>query len=828
MAHARPSTTSVRGRLALLASLLAACSGGGGGAPPEPGGTVLDQLGVPTSREAPRGDAAARHPLGKPTAVFEKRTELYLSGVVAADPSHFKGRYANQRQVLLDDVTSAVGDTPAYAPIFSADASLDGWTEFDSASAAADLDGDGLEEVVILYVNTSLTPHQAFLRVIRHTATGVAEQSSEYPVGDFTYTRASPLAQFANLQLAAGDVDGDGGAELAAAIGRDLVVLDWSGGTFRRIGQQTYRSGETRPQLTTVAVGNVDADPQAEIVVFNGVYDAAAPGRFYVYSHGSSGLVLDGGGDGSTVPEAANAGSFTPTYPQAPRNLAWGRVSVGDLDGDGRNEIVFAGDVFVNALSVTVARFDPVGRGLVPTTTGRFPMGWSEQFMPVLEVMNADGLEAGRGRELLAYRYILYLDAGGKLAHKWGSAEPFAPPLMHGVYWDKVAVGDFTADGRDEVAYLWNGGTLLLVFGLNNGVFGEVKRLLVTAEGHHSTLCAVNIDRDSTVVRYTGEYELLWSNPQIVAVMAAPPYYTGQDAGAAETALTFGRDYAKDTAKAVGFYAGLSVGYSAETPFWGSAGSSKVVFTVEGSLDWTFSTGSSEGVRNSYAGPGDKDQVVFAATPIDVYHYEIVSSPQGRAGERISVQVPRTPWLTAMDRDFYDAHVPAQYRVPAGVLSHRIGDPWSYPSREDMLLLFGDGAMRTDPDRGPYATVVPKIVGGFRTPDPWMQHLVPGSSGKQGIELSNGASSGFGTDFNLQVGVEFENVSGGFLVGGKAGFHYGYSHSFTTTDTTAISGWIPGIPPSMKSVQPYSVGLFAHPWPTAGAGKFVVVNYWVE
>lgn len=811
---------------AALAAALSACGGGGG--EPVPEGTVLDALGVPTASEAPRGDGARVHPLGKPTSVFQEKSELYLSGLVASDPVLFKGRYANQRQVLLDDVSSAVGDTPAYAPLFTADASLDGWTEFDTSTTAADLDGDGLEEVVALYVNTALTPHKAFLRVISHAEVGVAQQSGEFEVGDFTYTRASPLGTFANIQIAAGDVDGDGGAEVAAAIGKELVILDWSGGTFRRIGHASYRSSETRPQITTVAVGNVDADPEAEVVVFNGVYDSTQPGRFYVYSITPGGLVLDGGGDGSTVTEADNASGYTATYPGPVKFLSWGRVAVGDLDGDGRNELVFGGDVFQNALSVTVTRFDPPTRGLLRLTTGRFPIAWTEQYVPVLEVMNADGYEAGRGRELLAYRYVLYLDANGKLAHKWGSAEPFAPPLVHAPYWDKVAVGDFTADGRDEVAYVYAGGNLVLIFGLADGTFKEVKRFTVQADQHHTSLCAVNIDRDSTVVRYTGEYELLWSSPQIVAVLAPPPYFAGQDAGAAETTLTFGRDSATDTAQAVGFYAGLSLGYSAETPFWGSAGSSKVALTVEGSLDWTFSTSSSEGVRKSFVCQGTENQVVFASTPIDVYHYQVVVSPEAaRVGERVTVQVPRTPWLTSKEVGYYNAHVPVEYQVPADVLRHTIGRPDTYPTREDMLRLFTDGALLTSPDKGPYASVIPPVVGGFRTPDPWLANMAV-SGGPQVIELSNAAASGFGSDFNLQVGVEFENVAGGVLVGGKAGFHYGYTHSFTTTDSTTISGKVPGIPASGTSAQPYSVGLFAYPYPSTGAPRFMVVHYWVE
>ncbi len=814
-----------------VAVQLGGCGGGGGEVtPPPPEVSVLDKLGVPTGTEAARPDAQTLHPLQRRFSVFDKRSELFMSGVVAWDATLFTGRYLNQRQVLLDDATSASATTPAYAPIFTADASLDGWTEHDSASVAADLNGDGFEEVVILYRNTTVNPARAFLRVIRRAATAGYEQSEEFALGEFAFTTGAPLGPFANLQLAAGDMDGDGGDELAAALGKTLLVLDWSGGGFTTLATVAHRPGETRPQVTTVAVGNLDLEPKAELVVVNGLYSSLDDANYYVYSLGPSGLTLRAGGDVNPIKEAEDASSFSTDYPQIAKNYGYARVAIGDLDGDNRNELIFAGDVFNNALSVTVARLDPVNRSLQRLTTSRFLMGWTEQWLPALAVLNADGFEGGRKKELLAFRYILQLNADGRLVHRWGSSNPFLPPLVHPTYWDKVAVGDFTGDGRDEVAYFYYYNNLLFIFGYADGGFRELKRINVAAEGHHTTLTAVNVDADSPIVKYTGEYELLWSAPQVVAVLAAPPFYTGQDAGLGSTSLTFGRELADAATNTVGFYAGLAIGSSVETPFWGSAGAAKLAFTIDTSLDFNFTTGSSESVRKTFGSPATEDQVVFASTPIDVYHYEVVVAPSGGPpGERLTIQLPRTPWLTSKEVGWYNSRVAAEYRVPAEVLGHRIGDPWSYPTRADMLALFADGSARVDPVVGAYSSVIPiPLEGGFRTPDPFMLNMAPGAGGWQGIELGRGASSGFGTDFNLQVGVEFENVASGVLVGGKAGFHYGYSHSFTTTDSTSISGQIPNIPASMADKAPYSVGLFAYPYPATGRGKYMVVKYWVE
>ncbi len=805
----RTSTTSRHGlwpsAIAVL-WLLGACSGGGGSTPPPPTPPMLDQLGVPTDLP-PRTDAQTLHPLQKRNSVFEKHAELYLSGMVTVNSPYytFPAAYLGKRQILLDD-----GDS-GFAPLFTA--AYEGWTAYDSASAAADGDGDGREEVVVLYRRSDLTPAKAYLRVIGGGASGY-EQSGEYEIpGDSSFQLA--FGPFDGLQLAAGDVDGDGSDEVAAAIGSRLVVLDHASGAFGVLAEKAFRPGVSA-QITTVAVGNVDADPAVEIVVANGIYSSTVHANYFVYEYGPTGLALEAGGDANPILEASSA------VPD-PRYYGYARVAVGDVDADNLNEIVFAGDVFNNQLSVTVMGWDPRTRALERATTARFPMDWNAQWLPVVAVIDADGFDGGRQKELLVYRYVLHLDGSGKLVHKWNN------PALGYPYWDKVTVGDLNGDGRDEVAYVSND-QWLLVYGFGDGSFRELKRIDVTPEGHHTTLCAANVDDDSTIVRYTGEYELLYSNPQVVAVLASPPYYAGQDLGQGSTAFTLERSTEDASGNTFGFYAGLSIGYSAETPFWGSAGSSKLAFTVDTSLDFNFTTGATQSAAKTFTCPAGENQVVFASTPLDVYYYEVVASPDpAQVGERMSIQIPREPVIRPYEMGLYNSIVPAEFRVPSAVLRHGLGDPWSYPTRADMEALFVDGTtVLFDEVAGEYLNVIPiPVQGGFRTPDPFMIDV--GRAGaSQTVELTSSASRGFGTDFNLQVGVEFENVAGGVLVGGKAGFHYGYSHSYTTTDATAIAGTIPNLPPSMADKPLYSAGLFAYPYPSSGSGRYVVVNYWVE
>jgi hypothetical protein len=310
-------------------------------------------------------------------------------------------------------------------------------------------------------------------------------------------------------------------------------------------------------------------------------------------------------------------------------------------------------------------------------------------------------------------------------------------------------------------------------------------------------------------------------------VLASPPYYAGQETAGALTSFEWESSTEDETGNTYGFYAGISFGYSAETPFWGSAGSSEFKVNVDTSMDWNYTYGTEQSSARTFNCGAGQNQVIFVSTPVDVYRYKIVESPDPTQIDSIvSVQVPRTPKIIPMDVVLFNEAVPEELQVPAEILTHTLGDPWSYPKRADMLKLFTDGAIRNDETYGDYHTVIPveATQGGFRTPDPF-RVTVGYANESQEITLSHGASKGFGTEFNLQVGIEAQNVAGGVLVGGRAGFHYGYSHSYKSTDKTTIHGVIPNISVGKKV---YTVGLFAYPYPANAKARFVVVDYWVE
>jgi hypothetical protein len=817
----RSTTHPGRRALALLAiGALGACGGGDGGGEPTPSPSVLEQLGVPTN-DAPRADVETLHPLVKRVSVFQKRSELYVSGMTTDNASgdyKWPKDYLGRHQVLLDDATSL---PTAYAPLFSSTA--EDWTAYDAASTAADLDGDGREEVVVLYRNGG----KGFLRIISQ-----GQQSEEFSVpGSFPGNRVIPDSGFNNLQLSAGDLDDDGSDEVAAvaggaADGDRLLVLDWSGNGFTPLADIRYREG-TSNQLTTVAVGNVDGDPRPEIVVVNGVYNTSLPAHFYVYSWTGSGLTTEAGGSESLISEAAPSQTY----------YRYARVAIGDLDADNLAEIAFVGNVgatdAAKALSVTVIGWDPATGRFRDVSTSRHYIEWSRGWMPFAAAFDADGVEAEGGKkELLAHRYVLHLK-DGKLQPKWPEAHADGLELELYPYFDRMAVGDFTGDGRDDVAYIGGPNDLsnwmLHVYGLESGTFQLLKSIDFSGPGYNTTLCAANVDDDSLVLRYTGEYELRYTQPDIVAVLASPPYYAGQDVSNAST--TFGLEQKVDVqvGAAGGLFVGVSFGTSVETPLWGSGASVTSKATVEAALGFEYTRGSSLSATKTLGCPAGENQVVFSATPVDAYYYEVVRSPDpAQVGTGVSILIPREPKVLQMELGKYNAIVPEPYRVPGDVLKHTMGVPRSYPSESEMRTLFTEGTTWVDSVKGAYLNIIGPLQGGFRTPDSWMANLTV-NNGFQQIELSEAQTNQLGANFTLRVEGEIQVVAAGVLVGGKAGWWVTLSTSVTTTDRSTYGATLMNIPESMSDRLPYSAGLMVYPYPTDGhSGRFIVVNFWVE
>ena len=177
------------------------------------------------------------------------------------------------------------------------------------------------------------------------------------------------------VYVAAGDVDGDGRADIIAGAGAGSGIVSVLSGAGGHVMASGFPFGSLYSGGVTVAAGDVDGDGRAEIVVGTAIGGAV----HIVNSHGTA-VVASG-------------------FPYGPLFLGGVNVAAGDVNGDGRSDVitaprtlganvrVFNGldisvladfTAFPGAGGVTVAAGDVNGDGRADIVTGSGPGGAPE------------------------------------------------------------------------------------------------------------------------------------------------------------------------------------------------------------------------------------------------------------------------------------------------------------------------------------------------------------------------------------------------------------------------------------------------------------------
>lgn len=167
-----------------------------------------------------------------------------------------------------------------------------------SSPIVGDLDGDGVPEVVAVNSNNEIFVWDA----TGHLRAGWPKRATGYSGG-----------------LAMADVDGDGYNDIIAVGGNRIDVLNRDG--IKLSGWPKLL--EATVELLQPAVGDMDGDGKAEIVVF----DSKRPSNVYVFNNGAQ--LLPG------WPKAIN-----PLLPVGTKHFS--QPVLGDVDNDGKLEVVVA------------------------------------------------------------------------------------------------------------------------------------------------------------------------------------------------------------------------------------------------------------------------------------------------------------------------------------------------------------------------------------------------------------------------------------------------------------------------------------------------------
>ena len=761
----------------------------------------LCELGINTeigNRTDLQGDEIPENanPLGKDIATIGKFSELFIAGTkidYQGDSYHGNSYYH-----LVDEPVVS-GDELLTPHIIPPPSPLLFWPH--KLATSGDIDGDGLEEVVML---ASLMIGNDVYAINLFTIEDVKEDCTESEV--FLFHNPLPL------DLETGDIDNDGKDEIIVILGSDtahltpntIIILDDQDEGFSLIDEIT-----ANVYFSDVAVEDIDNDGIDEIIAIDN-RGKGNTSKYYIYddrSQGSFDLIREAFLINGTV-ELTQAGY----------------IVVGDFDGDKYLEIAVSDGTYV--------LFIDDYKGIVPINGFnweregyQFVNGHYRHNSLVDKFIGVD-LDGNGTDELLVGDDIIRLNPGARersidVLHTniidrfyTGSETPF-----WSVERSSYAVGDFQNDGsgKEEIAIIvseygnfFNGKEIWILGHDENNQLTLFRTIDLDHDNgtYIPVIAGANVDNDSVVVKYRGEHEVLFTEPVIIGVLASPPYYASgiQETEGSTTTLGKESETSDKDKHTIGFSTETSLGVKISTPIWDVA-----EFSVKGFLELATSGSWGSVTKNvqtqEYRNSAGKDMVIFSAIPYDVYYYTVLASPKPDAvGTTISVNVPRKLRIHHLDRNYYNEHNSDFADIDATVLTHTVGDPFSYPTFAERNELFFNS---------PYSIMS------------YNSMTVSGSGDVHMLGASLTRGSSFGIAEEVTSGVEVE-ASVIITVGETVKFSYGYEYTHSVSETTSIAGEVGDMLQEHFDISKsydWSVFLYTH---QLGEMSFPVVTYAVE
>jgi hypothetical protein len=285
----------------------------------------------------------------------------------------------------------------------------------------ADLDGDGAPDLAVAttFVNGATVP-PGFTSIIlqNRNVPGSFQKGVHYPTGN------SPA------NIAAADLTGSGSI--------DLVIANFGAGSVSVLLQDSSNSARFQPAIdistggapTDIAVGDLDGDGRPDLAVADG----SVSGNVFIL-----------------LQDPANPGHFLAPTVLSVVNAAAG-VAIGDLDGDGKPDIVVTtADVNGNNGRVSIFFQDPAHAGtFLPRVD--IPAGAQPGSVKIAD-LNGDGLP-----DLAVASFGPGSDGSGSAGVTVLEQDPAHPgSFLAGVTYATfsgavaVAVGDLNGDGKPDL-----------------------------------------------------------------------------------------------------------------------------------------------------------------------------------------------------------------------------------------------------------------------------------------------------------------------------------------------------------------------------------------
>ncbi len=336
------------------------------------------------------------------------------------------------------------------------------------------------------------------------------------------------------------------------------------------------------------------------------------------------------------------------------------------------------------------------------------------------------------------------------------------------------------------------------------------------------TLCLANTDNDSSYMTYTGNHRYTYTDPQVLAVLASPPYFADLldrddlSGNYAESSTTYSSTKGSETSttQSSTITAGVYVSFEQEFSVFGvKVASAEAEATVTAGFTWETEHTASLEQTVTYTATSGENQVAFYSIPMEIYEYKSYV-PNGKGGYDevlTAVNIPHEACIKLLNLEDYE-EIAKDYSVlpsiSGNVLKHTLGDPSSYPSNAESCG-FPIIAQYTGTPTGVGFT----SAGG-------------GAAISQEISMSESNSTSFTKSASIEA--KAGAGAGGVTVGVVAGSETGAGSATVSTNGSSFSGELQNMP---AEAEAYGYGMnwkiFCYKY-SDGKMEFPVVSYIVS
>lgn len=309
-------------------------------------------------------------------------------------------------------------------------------------------------------------------------------------------------------------------------------------------------------------------------------------------------------------------------------------------------------------------------------------------------------------------------------------------------------------------------------------------------------LAAPDIDSDGIIADYQGK-EYAFNDPQVLAVMEAPPYFEDIEYNnAGETAISFSKGSGSSTGTSTANRIGAYVSFEQDFSFGGVVDLGGFEFETAFEAEWNNSIEIEKSftMTNSFSAEQAESAVVLICIPVTIYHYNTTSADGSRS--TMDITVADAPTYKTIPLSEYNAAA-AQRGDPeigSDIIASTAGQPSTYRSTTTGLKNAvttskgtNGGWFATESGESSKSQSVAFETSQTTTKELTFNIDAKGGGGLGGFKfgLSGGTSTGSSTSSIFTEGIERSGTVHDLPTGTEG---YSFSWQFVGWETTLSTG----------------------------------------